>query len=127
LVSDDFEPHKIVRPQQASSAYFQAWLLTHYTTLGDNGKNAQKLQLYFTFLKSGQKSESAFQNAFGKSASELWKSDLKSYTKRIPNYVMRFNPGILDTNFTRTEALTTEIEPIITSLETSSMEGKSPR
>jgi hypothetical protein len=123
LVSDDFKPHTIESRQQASSAYFQAWLLTHYTTLGDNGKNAQKLQLYFTFLKNGQTSESAFQHAFGKSASELWKSELKSYTKRIPNYVMRFNPGMLDTNFTRTAALATEIEPIIKSLETSAMES----
>jgi hypothetical protein len=123
LVSDDFEPHTIESRQQASSAYFQAWLLAHYTTLGDSGKNAQKLQLYFTFLKNGDKSETAFQNAFGKSASELWKSELKSYTKRVPNYVIRFNPGMLDTNFTRTSAPTTEIEPIINSLEASSMES----
>lgn len=117
LVSDDFKPHAIGRHEQASSAYFQAWLLAHYATLGDNGKNARKLQSYFALLENGQTSEAAFRNAFGMSASDLWRKELKPYTNRIPQYVMRFNPGILDTDFTRTPAPVAEYEPIINYLE----------
>ena len=117
LVSDDFKPHKIKDPDEGSSAYSQAWILTHYFTLADMGANMPKLQTYFDLIKAGEDSNKAFITAFGSSASELWKSDLKKYWKRTPYYDLKFDPNLLDTDFEMTPADPAEYEPVIEKLE----------
>ena len=130
LVADDFDPHNITSRSEGSSAYVQAWLLAHYATFGNRLANAYKLQGYFDSIKNGESSPDAFIKAFGTSASELWESELKAYSKRIPVYTFQFVSGVLDANFIRTEAEGTEYQPFIDFLRQRSIarkSGKSPR
>jgi len=113
LVSDDFAPHAIKDIRKSSSAYVQAWMLAHYTTIGGDGKNAYKLQSYFNLLKQGQSSTAAFQQVFNASADELWNRELKSYIKHYPYYIIAFKPNVLDLEFQQTPAADSEYQPIV--------------
>ena len=113
LFSEDFEPHKIRDLRTGSSAYAQAWLMAHYATLGDNGKNASKLQRYFDLIGRGEPHLKSFKTAFGFEAADAWKAALKDYSARMPYYTIKFKPGVLETKFTRAVAADTEFRPIM--------------
>lgn len=113
LISDGFSPHNVVGLRKASSAYFQAWLLVHYTTLGNNFENAIKLQAYFDRLKNGEPSIDAFEQVFGIAAASIWEQELKSYTKRIPYYTISFKPKALDMTFNKEPADEGDYLPIV--------------
>jgi hypothetical protein len=71
LVSQGLRPETMRDAQRASSAYAQSWLLAHYFTLGNNLKNAPRLQAYFDRLRAGEPPGHAFEASFGMTASEL--------------------------------------------------------
>ncbi len=102
LLSDGFNPHELEDVRSGSSAYTQAWLLAHYATLGDNLRNATKLQAYFDRLKKGEPSETSFEAAFGVGIDGLWESTLMPYMKRMPFYTVPFRPNDLDLAFVAT-------------------------
>ncbi|MEO8224974.1 MAG: hypothetical protein ABI661_09210 [Gammaproteobacteria bacterium] len=109
LLSDGFNPHELKDRRSGSSAYSQAWLLAHYATLGNDLKNAPKLQAYFDRLTAGEPSESAFEAAFGVKIAELWETTLKPYMKHMPFYTFRFRPTDLDSQFAATAPDATEV------------------
>jgi hypothetical protein len=113
LVSDHFNPHSITGARHASSAYTQAWLLVHYTTLGDGFKNAQKLQQYFDLTKEGQSSIVAFKTAFGSSAGDLWRTELGAYAKGFSYYEVAFAADTLDEEFQHKLAEKAEVQFLI--------------
>ena len=117
LVSQNFRPEKMTDPAKASSAYAQAWLLAHYTTLGNNLKNAPILQGYFDRLKAGEPLGQAFQSSFGMTADELWDKDLRAYSKRIPGYTFQYRPGSVDLTFSRGPAASADVDGIVRYLQ----------
>jgi hypothetical protein len=125
LVSDDFNPHKITGLRDGSSAYAQAWMLVHYTTLGDDFKNAPRLQKYFDALTRGQPSAEAFKDVFGMTASELWSSKLKDYMRRVPYYTFRFEPDAMDRDFNRVVAAEADYQTKINFLRQQTIAKKS--
>ncbi|MEO8444581.1 MAG: hypothetical protein ABI567_06215 [Gammaproteobacteria bacterium] len=117
LVSRDFQPDRMTNREKASSAYAQAWLLAHYATLGNDLKNAPKLQAYFDRLTAGESLGDAFEESFGMTADELWDRELKAYTKRIPGYTFPYRPGAVDLDFSRGPAAVSEVDGIVHYLE----------
>lgn len=117
LVSDEFKPHELTNLRLGSSAYAQAWLLAHYATLGNDLKNAPKLQAYFDRLKDGEASTPAFEAAFGVKIDELWETTLKPYARRMPYYTFPFRPGAVDPAFVASVPGRGEVDGIIRYLE----------
>lgn len=113
LIADDFNLHAIRNPAVASSAYWQAWLLAHWATLGDQGRNAPKLQQYFDLMRAGTPSFEAFSQSFGASPAELWAGPLMQYATRMPVYTFNFDTNTLDTSFEQTAAEPADYEPIL--------------
>ncbi len=120
LVSEEFNPHAITDRELGSSAYSQAWLLAHYATLGNELKNMQLLQNYFNRLKDGESQGLAFEESFGAPASQLWISQLKAYTKRIPGYTLPYKPGAVDLVFASSAGAGAELDGIFKYLRVSS-------
>lgn len=100
-------------PASASNAYLQAWILAHYTTLGDRLANSVKLQRYFDGIRAGEQSSDAFQGAFGMSANDLWASELEVYAQRMPAYTVQFDPGALDLEFRHAPAEDADYRPLL--------------
>lgn len=121
LVSDEFNPHQITDARLGSSAYAQAWLLAHFMTLGKELRNAPKLQKYFDLLKEGVGSTAAFEEAFEATADELWVSDLKAYTRKIPVYTFKYLPGAVQTEFSRVPADDHDVLPLVDYLQLRSL------
>jgi hypothetical protein len=117
LISDEFQPHALTDPRRGSSAYAQAWLLAHYTTLGNDLKNARLLQQYFDALKNGEAQVAAFRSTFGMSASEMWKAHLQDYTKHIPAYTLAYRPGAVQLEFDTSAPDSNELASLLTYLE----------
>lgn len=117
LVSQNFRPETMTNPAKASSAYAQAWLLAHYTTLGNDMQNATILQGYFDRLKAGEPLSQAFQASFGMTADELWDKELKEYAKRIPGYRLPYRPDSVDLNFSRGAAASPDVDGLVRYLQ----------
>jgi hypothetical protein len=117
LVSDEFKPHELTNLRLGSSAYAQAWLLAHYATLGNDLKNAPRLQAYFDRLKEGEASTPAFEAAFGVKIDDLWETTLKPYARRMPYYTFPFRPGAVDPVFATSVPGPGEVEGLIRYLE----------
>lgn len=117
LVSDEFRFHSFADVRHGSSAYAQAWLLTHYATLGNNLNNAVRLQAYFDRLKDGEASTPAFEAAFGVNIDELWDTTLKPYARSMPFFTLPFRPGVLDPVFVATAPTAGEVEGLIRYLD----------
>lgn len=117
LVSDEFDPHTLTDVRIGSSAYAQAWLLAHYTTLGNELKNAALLQKYFEALENGEAMASAFKSAFGMSAAELWTRELKDYTQHIPAYTIPWRPGALQLQFSTAPVSGSELTTLLRYME----------
>lgn len=113
LIADDFNLHGIRNADVASSAYAQAWLLAHWTTFGEDGRNAPRLQQYFNLMRTGTPSLEAFSQSFGATPTELWAGPLKEYVGRIPVYTFPFDTNTLDITFDRTAAEPADYEPIL--------------
>ncbi len=126
LVSDEFNPHTLRDARVGSSAYAQAWLLAHYTTLGNGLKNAALLQAYFDALENGEAMTAAFTSAFGMSAAELWTKELKNYTKHIPAYTIPFRPGAVQLEFSTTPVSGSELTTLLRYMELRSALVKDP-
>lgn len=126
LLSDGFNPHELEDVRSGSSAYSQAWLLAHYATLGDNLRNATKLQAYFDRLRAGEPSETAFEAAFGVAIDGLWESTLMPYMKRMPFYTVPFRPNDIDLAFVATTPDTTEVPDLFRWLAISRLIASSP-
>ena len=126
LVSQEFHPETMTNPARASSAYAQAWLLAHWTTLGNNLKNASILQTYFDRLKSGESLSEAFEASFGMTADKLWDKELKAYTKRIPGYTIPYRPGTVDLNFSSGVAAGRDVDGIVRYLQLKSAVEEDP-
>lgn len=113
LIADDFNLHAIRNPVVGSSAYWQAWLLAHWATFGDEGRNAPRLQQYFNLMRAGTPSLEAFVQSFGATPAELWAGPLRQYAGRIPVYTFNFDTNTLDITFDQTAAQPAEYEPIL--------------
>jgi hypothetical protein len=104
LVSDRFDTHSLGTARLGSSAYLQAWLLTHYVTLGENGEVAKILNRYLELMHGGATSTDAFESAFGMSAKELWLKKLRYYARELQVYQFKLQQRIVDTDFRQTAA-----------------------
>jgi len=102
LVEDDFNTRELNNRRLTSSAYAQSWMLAHYTTFGDEGRNAHRLQRYFDLMRQGTGSAAAFAEAFGRSPDELWRGPLRQYVP--PVFRFAFAPDTLDLDFRRLPA-----------------------
>lgn len=127
LLSDGFNPHELDDLRSGSSAYGQAWMLAHYTTLGDNLRNATKLQGYFDRLKKGEPSETAFEAAFGLTIDDLWQTTLLPYMKRMPYYTVPFRSNDLDLAFVATAPAANEVPQLIRWLGIAKLIAGSPK
>jgi len=127
LVSDQFKLHEITGIRLSSSAYAQAWLLAHYTTLGNELNNLTTLQHYFSLVKEGVASEEAFTQAFGMSALDLWHTELKSYAERIPYYTINFESSALNLGFSSEIADESDYKPMFDYFSTRSIAYRKPK
>lgn len=116
LVSTDFDAHNLADPQLIQVAYAQNWLLFHYLTLNEKKDYSSELDRYFALVTSGDRSESAFADAFGDSASDLWEAALQRYARRPPSTRQDFDPAELDLHFNASPAGDEILQPLLTFL-----------
>lgn len=114
LIADDFDAHSFADVKVTASAYAQFWLLTHFLTMSGSSDYLRNLEQYFSMLEKGDPSTAAFKAAFGMSANELWQRELANYLWHIPEYRHGFSNSTLDKSFSRTVALSSEIQPMLT-------------
>lgn len=127
LISDEFEPHAITDLRDGSSAYAQAWLLAHWVTFSNDGRNARQLQDYFDKIKEGYASSVAFEESFGIAPAALWEEVLKPYTRELPTYTVSFRPGSIDTKFSRAPVEEADVKPTLDYLRYQAMAMGNPK
>ena len=117
IVSAGFDTHSIEDPVQASDAYLQCWLLTHYFMLGNNFQNSQMLVEYLTRLANGEDSLVAFESVVGMPAEEFGARLFREYGARNMKYVVYdFRPEFRDHDFTSREMNDAEAEALLSGL-----------
>lgn len=127
LVADYFSPHLLNDFYKGTSAYFQAWILTHYLTLGDNFSHAGGLQAYFDGIRAGQNSIETFENIFGMTPEQMWDKELANYINAMPMYTMKFSSELLDMNFSVYKANPEDYEPMVNYLKYRSLVRNKPK
>ena len=113
LISDGYRFHSGGTVESRSNAYFQAWILAHYMLLGERLANNQKFANYLGLFDAGVESADALQQSFGQTADEIGEHLLDDYVRNVAYYYIAFKDGIVDREFTRTEADQDEIQRII--------------
>ena len=113
LMSEDFDFDSLSSPEEKSNAYYQAWLLVHYLTIGEELENYPKLTRYLGRFAAGESSISALEAEFGLSPEELGSIVEKKYRRLYTYYTLDFQPGIQDHHFSRTEAHTDAVEETV--------------
>lgn len=117
LISEYYSAHLINEPSLARASYTHAWMLAHYTTLGNNLENAKKLQQYFDLLKSKSPSIEAFETAFSKTPGELGADELKGYAAAMPSYRIPFDGSRIDSSYRVSIAKKNDYQPRIDHLK----------
>ena len=113
LVSDRFDTHSIGSARLGSSAYLQAWLLTHYVTLGEEFQVTNTLNRYLELMYRGATSTEAFESAFGMSAKDLWLRKLRHYATELRVYEFNLLQGNMDVNFQQSTADMDVVIPLL--------------
>lgn len=113
LIADDFDAHALDDVRATAGAYAQYWLLAHFLTMSGSREYLDKLERYLFMIENGETSVSAFSQAFGMTANELWKNELRDYLWRVPEYRHGFVESSLDPAFRRTRAEADEIGPML--------------
>lgn len=103
LLDDNFNVHAISNADKASNAYYQAWMLVHYLTIGDRFEHYPKLSRYLGRVSAGEESLSAIRAEFDMEPDELGRLALREYGRRMPYYEMEFEPGVRDREFERSK------------------------
>ena len=116
LIRDDFNAYNERDGRYVGAAYGQSWLLMHYLSLGDDPENAVRLAQYVADIKRGTASSEAFHKAFGKTAAEMWATEIVGYAERLPYYTLRFRGLTLDRAFDITAATAAELDPLLDTL-----------
>src|SRR6185295_12552968 len=63
---------ELLRDQTATRRFYaEAWALTHYLLLGDNGSHQPKLREYMEALQTGEATDRAFARIFGENLDAL--------------------------------------------------------
>jgi hypothetical protein len=114
LVSTNFDAHKLAGPELIQAAYAQNWLLIHYLTLNENEDFSSELDRYFALVAAGERSNPAFETAFGRTASDFWDNVLERYGRRPPTTTRDFDPAELDLEFTVATADEGLMQPLLT-------------
>lgn len=117
LLSDNFNPHAISDRELGSNAYYQAWILTHYLTIGDQFARYPQLSRYLGRYAAGEASLEAFEAEFGKSPNEVGSWVMQNYNRKISYYQFSFEPGIQDHEFVRTDVDFDKISPTLDRLK----------
>lgn len=112
LISEGFDIHSMSN-LDAGGAYLQAWLLTHYVTLGNNFGNTNKLLSYFQQIGNGEPSLAAFEQAFGMDGNELWRQELRPYSRRLFSLAYDFNSDTLEADFQRSDSDATAVNSLL--------------
>lgn len=97
IISNQNDPH-------ARDEYAVYWLLAHFILIGNDRFYVPKLESYLAKLKAGEESSAAFASAFGMSANELWDAKIREYRREMPYFTLRYDAGLMDTDFTVTDA-----------------------
>ncbi len=110
LIQPEFDAHALRSIRLRSSAYSQAWLLTHYLTLGESRGNTEKIDRYFQAVEDGRAATETFIHIFGKSPADLWKETLRPYTKHLLNVRRPLIADNVDLEFSKSDPGSARIE-----------------
>lgn len=127
LVSDRFDTHSIGSLNLGSSAYLQAWLLTHYVVLGEEFRIEKNLNRYLELMHGGATSTDAFESAFGMSAKELWHNKLRHYAREAQAYQIKLLQDNVDVNFLQSTADMHVVVPLLEFLNFFAIASKSSK
>ncbi len=78
--------------------YWYFWIVTHYLMLGRPDLRPN-LERYLVALDNGEVHAVAFDRAFGKSLTEMWKDDIIPYTKTFPSFQAKIDFSRVDLDF----------------------------
>lgn len=127
LISDRFDTHSIDSAKLGSSAYLQAWLLTHYVTLGEGLQVTKTLNRYLELMHGGTTSTDAFESAFGMSAKDLWLRKLRYYARELQVYQFKLLQENVDVNFQQSAADMDVLVPLLEFLKFFAIASKSSK
>ena len=116
LMSEDFDIHAVSTAVKASNAYYQAWLMAHYLTIGEHYENYRRLGRYLGRFSAGESSISALEAEFGMTPEELGDLVGREYRRRMPYYTIEFRAGVQDHEFVREEVDASKIKTTIADL-----------